>query len=544
MAPPDPAPLDPPARPGAPPVRGAWAAYEGLRRPLFRELARLGRSGVVVRPLEGVDLVHGYLADVWPAVLRAYRPDRGPLEPYAVAAFRNYVLRERRRAAQRERRLRELEAAPAPAGGSASRHDLGLVARAVGRLPGPEREALAAFMAAPSVRATARALGCSRPRAEDLLGRAVARVAVDVGPPAGVEPGAWGVVRLALAEGATLRGVAARTGRPYADVEAAYRDVLGTLVASLRRQLSPHDPPGPMPTSDPMPTPEPVRTPAEEAPPAAPDAGASDAGASGVDARALVVRFVEAPHDPAARDALRRHAAAVAEWVRTDPGADAVSFEGVPPEAVVAFYEALAEGAPSADDEPDADRALVDQRVLLGELVATQLVPAHPRGIDGLRDRVGGLEERGHREELLAEPDVAAAGAAGAVLAERGLRPAHVARVAKACGLVLDRAVRRGVLPAGAPVRVSADGDLVDVEGPDRGALVSQSAKLASVREDAARALVGWLVDVSEWVPSVIPGYEATPEAGGVVRLTPAGVRSPEALRVTSCWQVRAVAGP
>src|ERR1700735_2023701 len=66
-------------------------AYPRLRTLFFAALGKLARSGFVVSPDDGMDLIHDFFAEAWPGLENHFDPDKGNFESYAYGAFVHFA---------------------------------------------------------------------------------------------------------------------------------------------------------------------------------------------------------------------------------------------------------------------------------------------------------------------------------------------------------------------------------------------------------------------------------------------------------------------
>ena len=163
-------------------------SYKSYRRLLFAALARLARQGLVIPPGEALDIIHSFFLDQWEAIERNYDPSAGARSSYIYSAFVRYA----RRAILRERRFQErmLDVGDMVMMSESdaeevveSRYDTELLNRRLQELPEMERQILLACLAGSSMREIAGRHEISRYQTQELVARAIAKVAVAVDRP-------------------------------------------------------------------------------------------------------------------------------------------------------------------------------------------------------------------------------------------------------------------------------------------------------------------------------------------------------------------------
>lgn len=485
------------------------AAYVSLAPRLCKEFARLSASGVKVAPYDSLDLVHDFFIDRWEAVHAGHEPSRGPLEPYAARSFRRYVIR----VVAREGRDRSREIAYAlhePKVESETRpssYDLQAIRSAVDRLPPRQRSVLCTFLDSGSERVAARSENVTRYHARRLLEEAVVNVATRVGAHPAYDREAWLMTVRFLREDAPLGALARSYGRTVDEVRSIQRDVLGTLLASLRSHITGNDM-----------TIEALVSPAS----------------SGMDVEgpgSLLERFCNDSENEAIREAIaeRRDEILLYLCKRRAPHLSPLVYESL--------YEALG----GREDENPLDTREAEERAerrrVLGELFSDLLVPAHPGGAGALRAALNPLPqaEKLVREHLRGEPDTIGAEESGLILARAGLRPAHAAQMLSGLSLLFDRIHRR--ISEHGPIRLKASGELVGEDEQNREAALRAARDSASLPDTHARLFLGWLLETVDRAPLLVAGYSATLDDDETITFLPTQ-------EVIETWQYGQLWGP
>ena len=216
------------------------AAYVTLAPRLCREFAKLSSSGVKVSPYDSLDLVHDFFIHQWEAVHSGHQPSKGPLEPYAARSFRRYVIRvvaregkDRSRAVAYALGTSQVE----PEKRTAS-FDVQVIRSAVDRLPPDQKGVLRTFLDSGSERVAARTENVTRYHARRLLEEAVVNVALHVGASPASDQDALALTACSLRDDEPIGALARRTGRTVEEVREIQKEVLGTLLDSLRSHIS------------------------------------------------------------------------------------------------------------------------------------------------------------------------------------------------------------------------------------------------------------------------------------------------------------------
>jgi hypothetical protein len=183
--------------------------------------------------IQGIDLVHDFFVEVWPAVERNYRADRGSLRGYAIRAFVHFA---RPRLIREARWVQSLTADPAPAmaaaGDGEESMDLHRVHAALNDMSAEDRTLLRRRFAQEQIseRGLAREMGLSRSKLRERIAGALARLAVAVGETEMLAGRDLRVARALFAENRSIEGAAIELRMTETQVRAAQRRVLSALV--------------------------------------------------------------------------------------------------------------------------------------------------------------------------------------------------------------------------------------------------------------------------------------------------------------------------
>lgn len=235
------------------------AAYPEFRPLLLTAAARLVREGSISTVLEASDLVHDFFIERWASVVTNYRPEQGALRPYVYAAFMRFARRQSLR--------RSLARGPSSIFGDISAEgtdrgtddtsaesqvDLAAVAAAIERLPEAERRAVVEYVQTGSIRKAAVAGGVGRYQAHTLVAQAIARIALAMATPAGVDEAEWDVTRAILSNRGGVAEAARHLGLPVDRCRQVHRANLALLMGRLTQVVTLRDM-RPQPSGDPEP---------------------------------------------------------------------------------------------------------------------------------------------------------------------------------------------------------------------------------------------------------------------------------------------------
>jgi DNA-directed RNA polymerase specialized sigma24 family protein len=141
-----------------------WATYVAHRETFRRAVNRLRRAGWTIDADFEDDLVHEFLLDRVPHVLKVHDPSRGPLEALLFVSFVHFAVTQLR-TLRRQARLLDALAERWTSADEASLeqpHDLSQVRSLLDELPSTHKAALESFLTHGSLRAAAASIGLSR----------------------------------------------------------------------------------------------------------------------------------------------------------------------------------------------------------------------------------------------------------------------------------------------------------------------------------------------------------------------------------------------
>lgn len=194
---------------------------------------------------------------------------------------------------------------------------------------------------------------------------------------------------------------------------------------------------------------------------------------------------------------------------------------------IAKVYEAL---SPELEALPTPEQIKVEQALFeteqnnwaaIGKAFQQTLLPDLPQELVRFGSYFANAPRASHAElEILSdEPDVKAAFPNSAELALFGLRPLTVFYASEAVGALLDRLLRYELIE-------SSDLFLSGKQGDNYAPLISRRNPEISFPEEIRRVadchietcglLLRWLLEVSEYKPCVIGGFEAEPKCEGV----------------------------
>jgi hypothetical protein len=195
-------------------------------------LRRLTRQGYVANAAQGLDLVHDFFAEAWPAILERYDPARGPLDRYAAAAFVRFVrprlVREARWAAALSDEGPLVDSAQKPMSDPLEPR---LVLAALEELDRVDRDVLLARFGAPDTpeRVLARHAGLRRYRFRERLAKGLTRLSVILEERGALPPSAAAVARQVFEEGVPVSRAAGDLAMAESEVRAIRERILHGL---------------------------------------------------------------------------------------------------------------------------------------------------------------------------------------------------------------------------------------------------------------------------------------------------------------------------
>jgi hypothetical protein len=223
--------------------------YERIRDTCLKCLVPLARQGFRVAPDDALDLIHDFIADPWPEIVKRYDPTRGTPEALVYGSFARFA---RRRILENERVRRSLvdvELLHTPddeSDAASSAEDMAALVAAFDRLDATTRELLDAYFGtgAPSLRALGRRRSVSRVRAREMLLEALGRLASGLERPEAIAREDWRVAEAVWRDGFTIDEAASLLGIRRADAEAALGRVLRRFSENLGASRGPGRNPG------------------------------------------------------------------------------------------------------------------------------------------------------------------------------------------------------------------------------------------------------------------------------------------------------------
>ena len=204
---------------------------ESLRPLLCGVLRRLARQGYVTNAAQGLDLIHDFFVEAWPAIVERYDPARGPLDRYGTAAFVRFVrprlVREAKWAVLSddepllESARKTVPDAPEPT----------MVLAALEELDRLDRDVLLARFGSPDAleRVLARQAGLSRYRFRERLAKGLTRLSVTLGERGAISPSSVAVARRVFEDGVPVARVAGELALTEAQVGSVLRRILHGL---------------------------------------------------------------------------------------------------------------------------------------------------------------------------------------------------------------------------------------------------------------------------------------------------------------------------
>ncbi len=217
--------------------------FPRYERALWGVLARLARSGYVVPPAEGRDVIHDFFVDDWEGLQRRFDPAKGKFETYLIGAFYQFARRRildlnnwRGRLVDVSHAAELAADAPGPEEQAEVRETIRTVREALSGLDPRQRAVLEDFLRGDKTgeRDLAKRHGVSRYALRETLVDALGRVAAELGRIGGRDSLDGRIVAALWREGGTVRDVAARVGVSAAEVQAARRRCGLGLMNALR----------------------------------------------------------------------------------------------------------------------------------------------------------------------------------------------------------------------------------------------------------------------------------------------------------------------
>ena len=485
-----------------PQVPSIESAYSKLRPLFFAALGSLARRGFVVTPADSMDLIHDFFAEAWAGLESHFKPDKGSFESYAYGAFVQFV----RPRIVRMRRWQncliateELEAFPAIQNEEPEPGDQERVREALANLPEGEQDIVRAYMYGDytSERALAKELGISRYRLHEILVNALGRLAVSFDRPIGIQSRDWAVALALWRDRRTVNEAATVLRLTPQQVRSAYRRNFAFIAEALKHY---------QPRSW------------------SPERREKMAARSNT-ALVLFQKALRSPQQSQMLQDIRANAKEIllALEAMDDSQAMELNLEEVSPQWVAEVYDAIFQGAGAglqpavaeaqareAHEKEDTAIGKAFRDALLADLNDDLRFPAEVRTLREISQK--------ERERLGRAPDVRAGSPESEWWLAHGIRPLTVFYAAKSVSGLLDRYLRRGVLPT-APVVLGDEsvriGDDEKTLRPLSGLLEEEISRRAECSPEIASALYSWLLRVAQYKSWLFAGFEANPQPDG-----------------------------
>jgi len=477
-------------------------AYTKLRPLFFAAFGSLARRGIVVSPVDSMDLIHDFFAEAWLGVENRFKPDRGSFESYAYGAFIQFVRPRIVRMRRWQNCLigpKELDAFPAIQNEEPEPGDQERVREALAKLPEGEREIVRCYMYRDytSERALAKELGISRYRLHEILVDALGRLAVSFDRPEGFQPKDWAVALALWRDRRTVNEAATVLQLTPQQVRSAYRRNFEFIAEALKhyqpRSWSP-----------------------------------ARREKMATRSNAALVLFQKALHSRQQLEMLpdiraNAHEILLALEAMDDSPAMELNLEEVSPQWVAEVYDAIFQGAGAglqpAVAEAQAREAHEKEDTAIGKAFRNELLADLTEELR-FPAEVKALRKISHKEweRLGRAPDVRAGSPESELWLAHGIRPLTVFLATKSISGLLGRYLRRGVLPNGPivlgdeSVRIAND-DKTTCPVSDH--LKAEIARRAECTPKIAGALYLWLIQVAQYKSWLFAGFEAKPQPGG-----------------------------
>ncbi|WP_158684188.1 sigma-70 family RNA polymerase sigma factor [Methylobacterium sp. 285MFTsu5.1] len=484
-------------------IRGEdYLAYRPL---MLQVLGRLARDGYVVPPDDGLDLVHDFFVEAWPAVITRYDADKAKFRTYLHLSFASFARPRIVKLTRWRTTLVDPHDIPRLHGWDDSVEaqqerspDTYLVEAVVRSLARHDRIIFDFYIkGAGSEREIASHLGITRYRLRSKLADIFGSVAVKIGDMSAFPEPVPSVVIALWRDNRTAKEAASYLKITVPEVQAVRNRMFRLLAETMKGS-------GNMAV-------ESVRT---------PDTGASEA----VDVQALLERVAGTSSETRDRamDEIRRHADAVLAYFE---GRDAdLPMDPSDAETYAEIYFALAgeeDGEALREAELPYVTAYEREEVLIGEAFRQSLVPGLPKRLRDISTYFLGLAvlEPVEREPWLSDLTVLHGGPSAQELLAFGLTPAHLVTAAHAIASLARREGDRIGLGLGSAIRiadVAAGGDVVSLDQA-----TDQVALVAELDGELARRVTRWLLEVAGFVPLLFDDFVAEADLDGLaLRLT------------------------
>lgn len=476
--------------------------YTSHRRLLASALARLAKSGYVVPPDEGLDLIHDFFVEAWDGLIRRFDADKASFETYMYGAFVRFArprivrLNRLRAGLSEPHALAALDLADSTFEERALNVDLLTVRRALARLPLAQRSLLATYVSdeRPSERLLSQHLGISRYDLRLKLADALGSLAIEMGEFGGMDARGEAVAQALWRDNRTVKEAAGVLRLRASEVQAARLGLFKQLTQAVKGDI-------PMVQIDTQ------------------NHDQSAARTSSPTAQSLLAAALGSNASAADLAALRARAEEVWAFLE-EPAADSLfSAEDLRPEQVAEIYAALAEDDVRISDDLNF-RALVEASVsdeaAIGEAFAKVLMPNLKYDLTRFRDRVflgAPRADPDYYQHLLKEPSVTTGGPHAKELAEFGMTPVMLIEGARA---VSNKAMRfcrdEGITRYGDFIMDLAgrkEGySLVKVLPRDAG--LTEIVLATQLPSETASRLFDWLGRVAGYTPNLFDGFESS----------------------------------
>lgn len=492
-------------------------AYVSLRPLLFGALGKLARQGFVVAPSDSMDLIHDFFAESWEGIVSRYDSEKGRFEAYVYVAFLYF-------ARPRIIRLQRLNCQPLgpsdfrESGGSnvgteadfELSPDVATLRAAISHLPELEREVLSAYIHAAdhSERELAREFSTTRHKLREILVGALGRIVVLLDKPERMPERDWQVALALWRDERTVPEAASYLGLTEHQVRAAHARNNKLLAEALKYFQPPKGGRGRRPHMD---------TNESQSTHTSPDSPGD-----------IVKKLLSSPGNQELLRAVRERSAELLEAFQDieSLGIPEEELEGLDPLWVADIYEAIA----SVEEEPPPEEAETIRALLeasandersVGTAYKLSLMPGLPEHLQLLENHLATLpmSDPEEIEELLETPAAQAAWPHSEGLARYGVTPLTILYATDAISSLLERLKNYEMLPRDEPVLLVANREIsYDGEGatltPE--VLAKEIANIAECRDDVARVIFAWTLEVAQYKPALFAGLRAEPTEGGV----------------------------
>ncbi|MBI2738500.1 MAG: hypothetical protein HYX38_18380 [Rhodospirillales bacterium] len=466
---------------------GGYVRYRPL---LFSVLSRLARQGLVVRPDDGLDLIHDFFSETWNSIVRRFDPAKGKFEPYLYACFLHFA---------RPRVIRQMrwQGSLVPLEGLAEisdqrseehdhPHDIASVRRAMSSLPDLERKILLAYVSSngSSERKLADQFNLTRFRLRSYLADSLSRLAVSLEERTAFDETEWAVLQQLSHEGRTVKETARALNLTAPQVQTVRARVLARLIdagkASPRRLR--------MDTNSP---------------------------------EALLQKALDPATDTDAAAALvQKHAETILSFLESDR-ADAffaAHSQDLDSDRIAAIYAALGfdEGRDSADTAL-CERFLVasrEEEASIGTAFSEVLLPALPvylRNFDAVFRGSEPLPTE-DRNRISRETSVVHGGKSAEAMAAYGVTPVVILEACEGIANLARRYCDDRDISVGQFVVLDKSGrDVSRYKSPTlaRREAIEEVVLMTELSEKHAERLFDWISRVAEYIPRLFNGFDS-----------------------------------